>query len=62
LRGAALATEKIREVYHSPSYNDFSESVLKTAQEGVWQDAGDVAFNSQLHFAEAISSAVKKNV
>lgn len=62
LRGPALAPEKIREAYHSPSSNYFSESGLNTAQEGVWHDAGDVAFNSQLHFAEAISSAVKKNV
>jgi len=42
LRGAALAPSKIREAFHSPAANGWSESGIDTWADGVIGDAGDL--------------------
>jgi arginase len=58
LQGPSLAPVKIREAFHSDSGNYFTESGIDLKGHGGWQDAGDISFNDNVHFAKAIESRV----
>ena len=59
LRGAALAPPKIREAFHSPAANGWSESGIDVWAEGVLDDAGDLALPPNSEARGRIERAVR---
>ncbi|MBS1544923.1 MAG: agmatinase [Bacteroidetes bacterium] len=60
LRGPAAAPQKIREAFHSPSSNYYSESGLRLNDSSLWTDKGDLEFLRGVEPFEHITSSVRK--
>jgi agmatinase len=59
LRGAALAPPKIREAFHSPAANGWSESGIDLWAEGVLDDVGDLSLPPNSEARGMIERAVR---
>jgi agmatinase len=62
LRGAALAPSKIREAFHSPAANGWSESGIDTWADGVIGEAGDLDLPPTSEARELIERAIREIV
>jgi agmatinase len=65
LRGAGKAPQKIREAFHSPSSNSYTENRIDLSEDKRWNDLGDLKLSPMpVAFAEiekGISTALERN-